>query len=683
MIDQKQRKRAEGLALGGLLVALVGTLVMRYIAHYQHSIAAGVEAEHLLAAVLVWGICLLHLRARRLARDEQLYLEEAERQRLQQGRAKLFEGDELQSSIAQSRLREMERYGAPLAALLIILYQGIFGGLYLSSLWTLQGDSTASNIMGLDGTAELTQAALCASLALAVAFVCFAIGKYAAGLSRNEDLFLLRAGAGYMISCSIVCALLTLSYLFGYKGWLHGEIALRWLTSALLICLAIEMLINFVLDFYRPRLPGKESRPVYESRLTNLLAEPRGLFDTFAHTLDYQFGFRVSETWFFRFLNKAIAPLILFQLTTLYLLTGILVVQPGEVAVIERWGMPRGIAKLPAPHEDAPWDALEPPLEPGLHIKWPWPIETVHRIPRDQVQQIYIGAPQTHDADATAASDPFAGNVISWDKEHTEGEYRYIMPITDSTDLGLPAEAKEAAKIPDAMFVSGAITIQYAIGRPQGDGTVRAGDVYRYLYRYQDPERLMVAIGEREITSYMAGANFWNVLINKHAETEAELTRRMQDAVDAAGLGIRVLFVTLSNVHPPVGEVGKAYQQVVSSHEEMETKIYDAQATAAQKREEQYGEAAKLKNQARGYAAQRALVAAARAKRFALQLSAHNAGPDIYLHRERMAALEEALAAVKRITVVPSGTVAIIDDKTNATAGAVGKALLEEVETEQ
>ena len=68
----------------------------------------------------------------------------------------------------------------------------------------------------------------------------------------------------------------------------------------LLGLVALETLIQLVLEIYRPRVKGKIERPLYESRLVGLLGQPEGLITTAAQALDYQFGFKVSETWFYR-----------------------------------------------------------------------------------------------------------------------------------------------------------------------------------------------------------------------------------------------------------------------------------------------------------------------------------------------------------------------------------------------
>ena len=46
--------------------------------------------------------------------------------------------------------------------------------------------------------------------------------------------------------------------------------------SGLLGLVALETLINLILEIYRPRVKGKVARPLYESRLVGLLGQPEG-----------------------------------------------------------------------------------------------------------------------------------------------------------------------------------------------------------------------------------------------------------------------------------------------------------------------------------------------------------------------------------------------------------------------
>ena len=76
-------------------------------------------------------------------------------------------------------------------------------------------------------------------------------------------------------------------------------------------------LLTLLLEVYRPRVKGRETRLLYHSRVMSLISQPESLFTTAAHALDYQFGFKVSDTWFFQFLQRAFAWIVLAQFALL------------------------------------------------------------------------------------------------------------------------------------------------------------------------------------------------------------------------------------------------------------------------------------------------------------------------------------------------------------------------------
>src|SRR5262249_24197752 len=107
----------------------------------------------------------------------------------------------------------------------------------------------------------------------------------------------LRPGASSLLLGAYVCLIVAVTLAGSWSGVPKVDLFVAQGLSLLLGLLAIETLIALVLEIYRPRVKGKIGRPLYESRLTGLLAHPEGLFTTAAQALDYQFGFKVSETW--------------------------------------------------------------------------------------------------------------------------------------------------------------------------------------------------------------------------------------------------------------------------------------------------------------------------------------------------------------------------------------------------
>ena len=147
----------------------------------------------------------------------------------------------------------------------------------------------------------------------------------------------------------------------------------------LLGLVALETLIQLVLEVYRPRVKGKVERPLYESRVVGLLGQPEGLVTTAAQALDYQFGFKVSETWFYRFFERALGWLLLLQVGALVLSTSVVFIEAGEEGLLEHFG------RLVESRS---------PLGPGAHLKWPWPIDRVYRYRTEQIQTFTVGSAQ-------------------------------------------------------------------------------------------------------------------------------------------------------------------------------------------------------------------------------------------------------------------------------------------------
>ena len=89
-----------------------------------------------------------------------------------------------------------------------------------------------------------------------------------------------------------------------------------------------------------------------------MFSEPGGILRNISVAVDYQFGFKVSETWFYKLLGRVILPLLILQAIIIMALTCVVVVPPGHQAIIEHFGeRPRMTAK------------------PGIHFTLPWPID--------------------------------------------------------------------------------------------------------------------------------------------------------------------------------------------------------------------------------------------------------------------------------------------------------------------
>jgi len=568
----------------------------------------------------------------------------------------------------------MEHYLMPIwcSVIIIALASPVLYFLFTGrTVWAALAADTA----GMTGDSILP----CAFISLALAFLMFLCGMYAAGLSRARGCSIIRAGGGYMISTALGFVLVALALFAATRAWGEGmgdDIASAIIVIWMLLQ-SIEVLVNLVMDIYRPRVAGVDPRPAYDSRLSGLLAEPAGLFRTFAHTMDYQFGFKISETWFFHFLEKALAPLIVVWLLTFYLLTCLVVVRPQDTLIIERFGRPRGLSQLPM--EDAAWDRDLPAiLGPGLHLKLPWPLEKSRFIPRESVETIYSGFDAMDEAEAEKKAKEIQSKLTSWDSEHVDKEIFYLMPMTSDMRTIIDEDSPEETRVStmslgiseeegagtltsisqvDALMISGAFTLSYCIGD-------RRGDPYRYAYRAVEPVKVLRSMFEREITARLSGSDFWDVMVNHPTKLERDLFETVTEK--AKDYGFKILSVTVNNLHPPAGDVGKSFQEVLAAMQKKEATILEAEAGREQILGLISGKALEITEKAESDRHRIVTLAKSRSDLFKNRLEAYNKSPSVFLNRARSEALAEALTKVY-LVAHPEG-VQIRLDKTRVTS---------------
>ena len=111
---------------------------------------------------------------------------------------------------------------------------------------------------------------------------------------------------------ALLAALAAVAAGLDWAGFAMWDRYLGWFLTGLLGLVAVETLFSLVFEIYRPRSKGQAQRVLYESRILGLLGQSGGLFNTAAQALDYQFGFKVSDTWFYHYLEQSVAAFALF-----------------------------------------------------------------------------------------------------------------------------------------------------------------------------------------------------------------------------------------------------------------------------------------------------------------------------------------------------------------------------------
>ena len=650
-------KRAEYLARASLALSVVFFVIALLIGRWSGFFAVSAVSWLLLAVVLIWFVLCLQFHQRTLAEQEKL-----DTTQLAKGKqdSTIFQARDERATlfaVAQRRLRILEKWFLPIFSATIAVYQ-LAIGLYLLKAIPA-------------GTATEPKQPLLVAIAMtAIAFVSFLLSRYATGMSAQPQWKPLRAGGSFLLAVAVLCFALAISLaLAQFKIFVVIDI-INWAIPILLVVLGAETALNVVLDIYRPRIKDQYTRSAVDSRLLGVINEPGGIFRSAAGAIDYQFGFEVSQTWFYKLLEKAIVPFVLFAAVTLYLLSCIVVIAPNEEAIIEHFGNPANNAN----------DVRI--IGPGLAFKWPWPIDIAYKYPTKMVSELSIGF--------VPKIDPETGEVIPekellWGKAHYEQEYDLLVASQQT------GEGSVAGAVPVSL-VKAAVPVQY-----------RIKDLYSFIYNNNEPEKLLESICYRELTKFAASARIevgdeadMNQSLLGAGRTEAKkiLTREIQKAADKAGLGVEIVFLGLQGIHPPPA-VALDYQKVVGAVQKKQAIVLGAEAernktlstlvgsvedadrlyTFAAKYQqakkknqtekieefgkdldmafaEAKGDIFKKLTEAQSYAYQKATLAHATGERFAGQLTAYRAAEEIYKRQLRLTVFEEALKNTRKYVVV-------------------------------
>ena len=595
------------------LLALLAVGVAAFaVAHYTNSLAGQVCVVFLALGILVAAVSWVQMRLEDGERLEKLELDELARTH---GGSALFEAKESEVFPAQRAREQFERFFVPVFAVLLCLGQA--AGAVLLWLWLSRGTTVV----------ELKQPTAGMFLFFLFALVLFLLGRFAASFARLQDQRLLRPGAGYLLLNAVLCAAVGSGIVAAQAGAARADFYIAHALCLLLGVVAIETLAALVLEVYRPRLKGKVQRPLYDSRLVGLLGQPEGLITTAAQAIDYQFGFKVSETWFYRFFERALLWLVPLQLFLLLLSTGLVIIEPGEQALLERFGSPVAGRML---------------LGPGAHFKWPWPIDKVYRYRTEQIQTFDVG----FTPDPEKENEP----AVLWTVAHTKEDNFLIANREPSSqlDTNLAPSETTGKRTPPVSLLTVSIPVQYQIT-----------NLEVWAYKNADAPALLQDLATREVVRYLVGVDLTELMTRGRQEASKTLASRMQAASDERNLGARIISVGLQDLHPPV-KVARDYENVVGAAQTKFAKILEAEAYRISTNALADAQALTLVNEAKAASTGIEIHALAQAALFTNQVPAFRAAPAVYAQRTYLQAFARGTANARKYVVLTTNTYDVI-----------------------
>ena len=597
-----EQQNSKKLGLINSIVLLVVTIGALYFT-LQTSSTVGLGGVVLLGIGTLIGFFSFiqsHLIDRE--RVEALEMQELDRTR---GNESLFAGAAEDAYPSRNARRQFEKWVVPIFSVLVLIGQALGLMLVYGQLdgWTLFSSAQAS-----DSAMPIMFFAL-------FMVVLFMMGKYSAGLAKMDGQDLLRPGANYMLLGSVVCTAVVIAETASieYPVW---EKVFTWVVFVVIAVSALENLFTLVLEIYRPRLDDKKARLLYDSRLIGLLGQPGGLISTAAHTLDYQFGFKVSETWFYKYLEQKLALIIAIQVVVLFLSSSFVVIQANEKAVKERFGVQS--AKL---------------LTPGFHLKLPWPIAKVYRYKTGEIQEFVLGVLEQNDE-----AEP---EVLLWTTQHNHGSSNDM--IVANRDVLLDSASSDSVPV-NLLTVS--IPVQY-----------RINNLDHWVYNTDNAISMLRKISMRQVTRYLIGVDINELMGPGRTKAQGDLKKAIQQQANISELGAEIVFVGLQDIHPPVGKneqskatggVAENYEKVNVARLHSETNRLGALQYKAGRVPRAYGLAAEILAKARSESTSKVALAKAEAERFSHQISAFKAAPSVYKTRSKLETFEQATRGARK-----------------------------------
>lgn len=275
---------------------------------------------------------------------------------------------------------------------------------------------------------------------------------------------------------------------------------------------------------------------------------------------------------------------ILLILISLWLLSGIYIVNPDEQGVVLRFGK------------------YNRTVDAGPHYALPYPIEKVYKPKVTQVRRVEVGFHSTS-----------LGGTFQQGATRT-----------------LPEEASMLTG--DENIVNVQFSVQYQIKNP-----------VEYLFNVTNPTAVIKSAAEAAMREVIGNSMIDSALTDGKLQIQSEATELLQQILNKYKVGVHILAVQLQDVHPPK-EVSDSFKDVASAREDKSRIINEAEAYRNEVIPKARGLAAEIQNKAQAYKETRIRNAEGETAKFQALLIEYNQAKDITKKRMYLEAMEDILS---------------------------------------
>lgn len=240
---------------------------------------------------------------------------------------------------------------------------------------------------------------------------------------------------------------------------------------------------------------------------------------------------------------------------------------------------------------------------PGLNFKMPFSIEKNYNVPTQVVQNMQFG---------------FRTERAGINTVFSRGDY--------------PEESVMLTG--DLNIIDVEWTIQYLIVDPRA-----------WLFKVENREKTIRDISQSTINQLVGDRAILDVIGSERTAIEVEGQQLLDARLKSYDLGVNVTTVKLRNIVPPAGEVQDAFEDVNKAIQDMNRLINEGKERYNTEIPRAGGEAEKLIQEARGYAAERVNEARGDVARFSSVLTEYRKAPEVTRTRLYIEMIEDVFAS--------------------------------------
>jgi len=247
-------------------------------------------------------------------------------------------------------------------------------------------------------------------------------------------------------------------------------------------------------------------------------------------------------------------------------------------------------------------------VPPGIHVKLPWPCESVTRLKARETKRLGLGV-------------ALAGQVTGW----------------------TPAPAEVELLSGDQNIVNVELVVQYNIAEPRD-----------YLFGSVAPEDLLKAAAKNALLEVVGRMPVEEVLYEKRVEIQQRVQERLAKLAAGYRAGVSINSVNIQRVYPPP-EVAAAFNDVVSAKADRFRLLEEAHGYANDLIPKAEGEAYRVERLAEAYRQEKTETANGAAQRVRDVFAKYQTAPADTRHRLYLETLEQCLAKARKVIVDTSG----------------------------